>query len=68
MATKVPLDKFHNITSEKFKRTLETPSDFDPFAQLPEPQGPWWNRVLYWAAGIMIVSIAIAMIFYPEAQ
>lgn len=66
MATKVPLPKFHNITSEKFKRTLERPCDFDPFAQPDEPQGPWWNRVLYWMAGIMLVSMAIAMIFALE--
>lgn len=68
MATKVTPPKFHNITPEKFKRTLETPHDFDPFRQPDEPQGPWWNRVLYWAAFIMIVSMALAMIVYPGAQ
>jgi hypothetical protein len=65
MATRVPLPKFHNHTPAKFSRKVTMASDFDPFFQPPEPKSPWWNRVLYWTAVIMLVSMALAMAFYP---
>ena len=57
MATRVPLPKFHNHTTERFHRRMEDPSFFDPFVQ---PEERKFNALDWFLIGIACLLLAVA--------